>query len=118
MILDDGVCSVFAKTDVSAPGDMPEYSYQLRHQAWYGLLSFETSPANPTEYREERETAARIRILQCRSLHEQDMVQLIATNTPNETTSRFSITRLYHGTDDESGELITDITLEEVAAWS
>lgn len=118
MILDDGICSVFVKTDVSAPGDMPEYSYQLRHQAWYGLLSFETSPANPTEYREERETAARIRILQCRSLHEQDVVQLIDADTLDETINRFRITRLYHGADDESGEPITDITLEEVAAWS
>ena len=51
MILDDGICSVFAKEDVSAQGFMPSYAHRLRHQGWYKLLSFESSPVNPTEFR-------------------------------------------------------------------
>lgn len=118
MILDDGICSVFAKEDVSAQGFMPSYAHRLRHQGWYKLLSFESSPVNPTEFREERETAAKIRILQCRTLRENDVVQLANVTALDETISRFRISRLYHGTDDDTATPITDVTLEEVAAWS
>lgn len=118
VILDSGICTVFARRNAAAPGDMPDYEHTLRMQAWYGLLDFETSPTNPTEYRTERETAARIRIHQRRDIHEDDVAVLAAVKTVEDGMQLYKITRAYHGRDDDSGEPITDLTLEEVSAWS
>ena len=118
MMLDSGVCTIFAAKDGSTQGGMPDYQYTRAAQSWYGLLGFETSPAAPTEYRTERRTDARIRILQHRTLHEDDLVILAAVEELPEDLPRYKITRAYHGTDDDSGELITDLTLEEVRPWS
>lgn len=118
MILDSGICSIFSARDQSDDGDMPSYAYTLRAQGWYGELSFETSPVNPTEYREERSTAARIRILQRRDIHEQDLAVLRRVNQLDKTQPHYRITRAWHGPDPDSGEPITDLTLEEVRPWS
>lgn len=111
MILDRGICEVYRKTDTSGAGYMPAFSDVLIHKGWYGELDFETAPARPTESREEIRTDARVRILQNRGINNHDRVALTPTGG---TTSRFEVTRAYHGTDDESGELITDLTLEVV----
>lgn len=118
MILDSGVCSIFSAADQSGSGAMPDYAYTLRAQGWYGLLSFETSPATPTEYREERRTDARIRILQRLDIHEQDVVALSAVDRLEKDTPHYRITRAYHGVDPDSGDRITDLTLEEVRPWT
>lgn len=118
MVLDHGICSIFARENVAGAGEMPDYAHTLKCQAWYGLLDFETSPANPTDDRKERETAARIRILQRRDLHEDDVVILAPVDVVEENARPYKITRAYHGHDDDSGELITDLTLEEVSPWN
>lgn len=118
MILDTGICSVFARSDRGQDGNMPGYAYRLRCQGWYKLLQFETSPANPTDDRIERQTDARIRILQCTDLHEMDVVVLMLADALPESVRRYEVTRAYHGFDDDNGQPITDLTLREVSPWN
>jgi hypothetical protein len=114
MILDAGICTVFRKTDISKRGNMPKYEYKPISKHWYGELQFETSPANPTDGREEVQTDARIRIVQNRQLNNHDMVVFANTNNIDDVIKAYEITRAFHGRDDESGELITDLTLRRV----
>lgn len=113
MILDSGICRIIAREHAGEPGNMPApEDVGTRFESYYAELGFETSPAYPTRDRMERRTDARVRILQCRDIREDDEAVLtpFATGEPR----RLRITRAYHGADDESGEAITDLTLEEV----
>lgn len=112
MILDSGICRIIARENAGEPGNMPRLADAgVRFEGYYGELSFETSPAWPTERRMERQTDARIRILQCRGIREDDVAALRAFRAEEER--RFRITRAYHGTDEENGQPITDLTLRE-----
>ena len=90
---------------------MPKYEHRLLSKHWYKELAFETAPSYPTEGREEVQTDARIRILQDRRLANHDV--LVMANVPRveDVLIAYEITRAYHGKDDESGEMITDLTL-------
>lgn len=112
MILDTGICTVYHTVDTAGPGEKPNLVDAPLFQSWYGELSFETAPARPTPDREEIRTDARIRILQCRRVTNHDCVDL--TDAEGSTT-RYRVTRAFHGTDAESGELITDLNLEVIA---
>lgn len=113
MILDSGICRIIAREHAGEPGNMPEpKDAAIRFESYYGELGFETSPAYPTRDRVERRTDARVRILQCRDIREDDAALLTPFTTGAQR--RFRITRAYHGADDDSGEQITDLTLEEV----
>ena len=115
MILDKGICSIFRRTNVSEPGEMPRSEKSLLFQSWYGELAFETSTSKPTDGRKETRTDARIRILQCRAIKQDDLVilrDLEAFEAREGGDLVYKITRAYHGVDDESGELISDLTLE------
>ena len=115
MILDTGICSVFRRQETARPGEMPKPGYMLLYVGWYGELSFETSPARPTEGRKELKTDARIRILQCREIKQDDIAILrdIADfSQRRDGEPVYKITRAYHGKDEKSGALITDLTLE------
>lgn len=114
MILDDGICTVFAMVDVSEPGGKPVLQPKEKSMAWFGYLNFETAPAWPTEAREEVEVTARIRIPQDRSITNKDVVVLQETHTIEDGMTRLEVVRAYHGTDDESGQPITDLTLKAV----
>lgn len=112
MLLDDGICTVYTEKDVSALGEMPRYERSVKMQSYYGELDFETSPRWPTEHREETRTAARVRILQHRGITKNDIAELEDFGAESEPAKTYKITRAYHGEDDESGEKITDLTLE------
>lgn len=114
MILDAGICTVFRRVDVSDPGGMQKYGFEMTAKSWYGMLSYETTPVNPTGDREDTETAARIRIHQNRMINNHCIVVLEDAAALEETAKRYEVTRAYHGADDESGEMITDLTLTEV----
>lgn len=114
MVLDDGICTVFRKVDVAKPGNMPKYDHQVIGKYWYGELSFESSPARPTEGREEVQTDARIRILQNRQITNNDVVVMANVNKVEDVLKVYEVTRAYHGKDDDSGERITDLTLRRV----
>lgn len=116
MILDSGVCTVFRRIDVSVPGGMQKYDYEIASKGWYGELNFETAPANPTGNREDVETSARIRILQDRSITNHNIVVLDDVLSLEDGVKRYDVTRAYHGTDDDTGQPITDLTLTEVEA--
>lgn len=112
MILDSGICTVHQKVNIAPAGAMPVFADQQIHCSSYGELSFETSPARPTERREEIQTDARIRILQNRQINNHDRVTMQSFMGDNEQT--FEVTRAYHGSDPDSGELITDLSLQRI----
>ena len=112
MLLDSGVCTVYHKTNVAPPGGKPTFENVAFHWSWYGELSFETTPARPTEPREEVRTDARIRVLQNRHINNHDRVELMDAQG---NATAYEVARAYHGYDAESGELITDLSLEVIA---
>ena len=114
MILDRGVCTVYATENSAEAGKMPIDRLTQKHQSWYGELSFETAPAYPTEYREDAEASSRIRILQNRAVTNRDILIFTDQPTPPADAEQYEINRAYHGRDEESGELITDLTLKRV----
>lgn len=117
MILDHGICTVFAVKDISAPGEMPKRGYVLKGKAWYGVLDFSTVASWETQSREEVRVDERIRIWQDRTITNLDTVVL---HDVDEVTQQMlddgkvlEVVRAYHGTD-ETGNLITDLSLEVV----
>lgn len=115
MILDNGICTVFRRTDDADPGDMPAPAYRVVAKSWYSEINFETRPVWFTDARQSLRTDARIRILQDRSLQQHDVVVLLDVNAladvPEETPV-YRITRAYHGEDEAGPTRITDLTLE------
>ena len=111
MNLDKGICTVYRTANTAAAGAKPVLSETAYYESWYGELSFETSPARPTDTRKEIRTDARIRILQNREIREHDRVAL---SVYSQDPEHYEIERAYHGRDDESGELITDLSLRKV----
>lgn len=109
MILDRGICTIYRKTNTAEPGRKPVFADVAYWWSWYGELDFETARAHPTELREEVRTDARVRILQNRRINNHDRVELVTAEGEKNT---YEVTRAYHGTDEESGELITDLSLE------
>lgn len=126
MILDTGICTIFRKTDTTntaattqpdMPGNMPKIGYTLIGCGWYRELSFETSPEWTTEGRREQKADGRIRILQNRSIQQNDIVvpeQLSTFAGRSADAPVYRIIRAYHGQDDDSPALISDLTLEVV----
>lgn len=112
MLLDQGICTIYTKKDVSGKGEKPRYERTIKAQSYYGQLSFETSPQWPTEHREETKTAERVRILQCRKISKDDVAELLDFSDETQTPKTYKISRAYHGVDDECGEMISDLSLE------
>ena len=117
MILDTGICTIFRKTDVGLPGQMPLTGMVRLCVGWYKELNYETAPNRPTEGRKELKTDARIRILQDRRIRQNDVVVLeVLKNFEDRTAGApvYKITRAYHGEDDDGPTMITDLSLEVV----
>lgn len=112
MILDRGICKIYRQKSITPPGGKPKTEECLFHESYYGELNFETSPARPTEKREENQTAARIRILQNRYIRQTDVAELRPFDGTETNAERYRITRAWHGEDENSGEMISDLTLE------
>lgn len=117
MILDKGICTIFRKTDSSEPGGMPVWTYVPIWASWYAELSFETTPRWQTEGRKEVRADAKIRVMQCRQIRQNDVVVLehlesFDDRSPDAET--FQIIRAYHGTDDDGPTPISDLTLEVI----
>lgn len=108
MILDRGICTVSKRVNTAEPGRKPVYSYSDYHQSLYGELSYETAQWI-NENREAVRADARIRVLQDRRITNHDRVVLQPYDS--EGTLTYEVTRAYHGTDPDSGELISDLTL-------
>ena len=117
MILDKGICSVFHRTDSAENGSMPAYSYTHLVSGWYAELSYDTVPIWQTQGRKEQRADARIRILQCRDIAQNDVVVLenaAAWKDVSSGATVYRVIRAWHGPDDDSPELISDLTLEVV----
>lgn len=112
MILDDGICTIFRRTDVSVPGGKPVFEYQPIYQSWYKRLSFETAPVWQTEGRQEQRVDARIRMHQYPNIRDDlDVCVLADCQTIPDGGTVYSITRAFHGMDDDRPVLITDLSL-------
>lgn len=117
MILDKGICSIFHRADGSTAGSMPSYTYTHLFSGWYGELNYETSPVWQTEGRKDQKVDARIRILQCRSIAENDVVvfsEFYSWKDKPAGALAYKVVRAWHGMDDESPTPISDLTLEVV----
>lgn len=112
MILDSGVATFYHKTNTAGPGEKPIFTNALFFTGYYGELSYETNPRYQTEKREDVRTDARIRVLQNRGIMNRDTCTLEPVNGNG---GYYEVTRVWHGTDDESGELISDISLARTA---
>lgn len=113
MILGDGVCTVFARTDISGKGEKPRFGYTKKTQSYYGELDFASGSTWTTQGREDVVIDARIRILQDRTITTEDAIVLDDVESI-EAGERYEIDRIYHGRDEESGALISDVTLRKV----
>ena len=105
MILDKGICSIYAVSNSAAAGNKPVAALTLKYKSWYGELNFETNPGT-VGAQEAVAADNRIRILQNRAVSNHDVAVVDGV--------QYNVTRAYHGIDDESGELITDLTLERL----
>lgn len=108
MILDSGICSIYKIRNTAAAGAMPNETLVKISDNWYGELSFESSPFQQTESQEQVQISQRIRILQDKTISNKAIVII--------GSAQYSVERLYHGKDDESGELITDLNLSTVVS--
>jgi len=110
MILDKGICAAYAVTNTASPGEQPVKSLSLLAEMWYGELEYETNPISQTEDQEDVLIGARIRVLQDRRITKKTVIKL----APHaQAGPLFEVRRAYHGVDEDSGELISDLSLEE-----
>ena len=101
MILDSGICTIcrIVEDGSTAGGLKPVAS------CWFGELDYSSSPYGG-EYRVDAQLERRIRVLR-----QSGLTALYAVLIDG---GRYEVERIYHGTDDDSGELITDLTLRRV----
>ncbi|MEG0766083.1 MAG: hypothetical protein RR482_00060 [Clostridia bacterium] len=81
-------------------------------QSWFGELSFETAPQFATEGREAIHASERIRVLQERAIDNQCVAVLRCCSAIEESDTVYAVRRAFHGKDEDSGQLISDLTLE------
>ena len=120
MILDTGICTVFREADVAEAGYMPRKAWEVIGKSWYRELSFSTEPTRETERRLETRIDQRIRVHQMRMIRKEDRVVLAdvseyPTGSAQGEPTIYRITRAYHGQDDDSPALISDLALVEVS---
>ncbi len=116
MILDTGICSVFRLSQKEVPsGYMPTMDWTLIGKSWYKELQFSTQPKWESANREETQTDQKIRIMQMRQLRKEDRVVLADVDALPESGMIYKITRAFHGQDDDSPALISDLDLQEVS---
>lgn len=116
MILDAGICTVFQKQDTAQPGGMPQISYTRKACGWYGVRSFSSAPDWVRNVKEGATVALSIRMHQNLSITTRDAIVLMDVGTPPASAPLYEVLRVYHGTDDATGQPITDIDLEVVEA--
>lgn len=109
MILDAGICTVYQAVNGADAGSKPIDTLVQKYKSWFGELEFSSDAVYVTDYREDVETSARIRILQNKTITNRDVAVL--STMPS---VRFEITRIYHGIDDDNGQLISDISLRRI----
>jgi len=114
MLLKDGIATIYEQRDTSGPGEKPRYERFERARSYYAELSFDTRPVNPTGERREQKIDARIRIRQCRAIREDDLARIDSFHEAGADGKMYKVVRAYHGTDEESGLPISDLSLEEV----
>lgn len=107
MILDKGICTIYSVTNSAGAGNKPVDVLTLKYQSWYGELDFSSDPVYVTEFREDVETTARIRVHQNRFISTQDILKFGADD-------KHEITRVYHAVDKENGQLISDLSLRRI----
>jgi hypothetical protein len=109
VILDKGVCTIYEATNSAVAGNKPINQLSKKYESWFGELDFGSDPNYVTEFREDVETSARIRIHQNRSITTQDAAML-----STEPAARYEVSRVYHALDEDSGQPISDLNLRRI----
>lgn len=118
MILDRGIATIYTQQNAAAPGDKPQYTNVLLTAGYYGELDFATDSAKPTEDRKEVRVDQKIRMLQDRRITAVCVAALAdACDIVPGLTVRYKVVRVWHGMDKDSGQPISDISLQEVGVW-
>ena len=107
MILDSGICIIYTVTNATAAGGKPTQNRTEKFRSWYAELDFSSDPTWATDYREDVEASARIRIHQNRTITPRDVATIGSID--------YEIVRAFHGTDDDNSQPITDLTLRRVS---
>ena len=109
MLLDKGICTIYSVTNSAGAGNKPVDVLTLKYQSWYGELDFSSDPVYVTEFREDVETTARVRVHQNRFISTQDILRF-----DENPSDKHEIKRVYHAVDQESGQLISDLSLRRI----
>jgi hypothetical protein len=96
MMIEDGVIRILTPGG-TLPRAQPTDNMTLRTECWFGALQHEAAG------NEDGDKIRRVRILRDERPQAHDMAVIGVTP--------YLITRIFHGTDDDSGEPITDLTL-------
>ena len=96
MILDAGSIRILTPSG-ALPRAAPTEGMNQLTECWFGPLAHEAAGS------EDGDRIRRVRILRNETLQTHDLAVI--------NTTPYLITRAYHGTDDDSGESITDLTL-------
>lgn len=115
MILDSGICTVFAKKDTAEPGGMPVISYARKGGGWYGIRQFSSRPAWVQQLKENTTVSLSIRMHQNLAITNRDAVVLMDVAAVPASAPLYEVLRVFHGTD-EIGMPISDLDLEVVEA--
>lgn len=113
MILDKGYCTIYHTENTAQPGEMPVEGLVLKYQSWYGELNFEATPTT-IGAQEGVLVANKIRVLQNRDITNHDVAVLSCTLPPPADAPQYNVVRAYHGTDDDNGQPISDLSLERL----
>lgn len=107
MILDQGTCKIYKITNTAGAGEMPNENKVKIAERWFGDLDFSSAPTQYTESLEQIEVSRKIRVLRVDEIVMKKTIVEIGTEA-------YMVDRVYNGTDEESGERISDISLSKV----
>ena len=104
MILDKGICEIYRKTDTAPAGEKPAYERVLVYSSWFGDLDFVSVTEAETAGQNTPSIDRKIRVL--------DNAVISPLMPAKIGQDWYEIKRVFHGKDDDSGELIADISLQ------
>ena len=107
MILDSGICKIYKIANTAGPGEMPNENKVKIAERWFGDLDFSSAPTQYTESLEQIEVSRKIRVLRVDEIVMKKTIVEIGVEA-------YMVERVYDGTDKESGERISDISLSKV----
>ena len=107
MILDANILTVYKTVNTAAPGKMPDMQPVEYARSWYGWRDHEAASAYTTDPQRATEYTIKIRAHRIEGITARDMVDI-----GDGAGIAYEIARVYQGRDEDSGQLISDITIK------